>query len=567
MMPAKPLISCPHCDARFRAKDRSVLGRKTRCPKSREPFVAEECEPEALAEEDESPLRMPPRAHQAKTGTRRKPLSKRTVRLLVRWSVIAGVIVAAAIGVLAVDWKGTLNKTGLFTDTPEKLAAALQRCRSEADATLASGGNDKVTAAKLNAAEQELSELLIRVSRLEPIPDQQYDELLQRYPGAFANASGGGDALAGAVQGLTRSPAAGPTDPRQRRADQKVRSQLGLSPDQQYRVKETHDVRDPFGKVMGQWVVVEHESQSAAAARRGSQTRAAVGKLLGAISTLALKSSESSATNALRFGLRRIPEPRGKFEELEADVVNLVRSLNRRLANVASAQEFEALAPELDSAAARVRRTPTGEESDQSLIEQQQFAVELYRPYAVQSCLQMRALVNFLEGRYQPRPAFRKALSNLQAALPDQTLAANLVPARKLADEKPATPMGFGAESPLTPFGGAPSPPPGDSGANLADMMHQMIDQFVERHGREKVLLLKITGSLLPGTERTLYLMRLQKLTGPSADSVAFGLPGAVWIGVLYTGDIEALAKRIDFGKVLEIDTAGRTITVGVDTK
>src|SRR5262249_5559558 len=161
-------------------------------------------------------------------------------------------------------------------------------------------------------------------------------------------------------------------------------------------------------KVMGKWVVVEHETQAGAAARRSAQTRAAAGKILDMVSTLGLKSRENSATNALRFGLRRIPEPHGKAEEQQAEFVNVVRGLNRRLAHGTSRKGFEALIPEFESAAARLRSMPAGEApADGEQGEAQRLAADLYRPYSTQSVEQMRALINHLEGLYQPQTTFR----------------------------------------------------------------------------------------------------------------------------------------------------------------
>ena len=93
-------------------------------------------------------------------------------------------------------------------------------------------------------------------------------------------------------------------------------------------------------------------------------------------------------------------------------------------------------------------------------------------------------------------------------------------------------------------------------------MMQEMIDDFVKRYGKEKVLLVKITGRALSDGERGDFLTRVQKLTGPSRDTVAFGLPGATWIGVLYAGDMDEIASGVDFGEVLETDAAERTITI-----
>lgn len=566
-MPEQPLVSCPHCEARFRAKDRTVLGRKMRCPRCREAFVAEECGDERdESAGDDQPVRLPPpKSRPARPRAKRKPLSKATVRLIVRCCVVVAVIVAAGFGVFSVDWKTLAGRTGLFTDTPEKLASRLEKVRAEAQAAVASGGNDKATTDKVNAAERELADLLLRVSRLEPIPDADYDELLQRHPGAFANSSGGGEGLATAVQGLTRSPAAGPTNPRERMQDRKMRSELGLGPDQQYKIKETHEVRDPFGKVMGQWVVVEHETQAGAAARRSAQTRAGIGKLLSAVSTLALRTREDAATNALRFGLRRIPEPRGAAEERQATVVSAVRGLNRNLANVASAGDFDQLLPEFASATERVKGAQAAGAAADEPQEERTFAADLYRPYAMQSVLQMSALLSVLEGRYQLNDRFRGAVVDFRTALPDRALAAILGRFQKADVRKSAAPTGFDAPSSSLPFGiSAPSEPSEPPASGLSARMQSMIDEFVERNGKDKVLLVKLTGRALADAERMRYLGLVQKLTGRSSDSVAFGLPGATVIGVLYAGDLDAIASRVDFGTVTQTDDDERTITIDV---
>ncbi|MBI3863217.1 MAG: hypothetical protein HY290_15100 [Planctomycetia bacterium] len=611
-MAEKPLIRCPHCETSFRAKDRSIVGRKARCPECREGFVAEECddEPDEFADDDAPVHAPPPKSRRSRPAPQRRPLSKRTRQQIVRWSAIAGAVVVAGIVVLSVDWQGLINRSGLFTDTPEKLAAKLEKSRSAAQAVLASGAKDKATNSKIDASERELADLFLRISRFEPVADETYDDLLQRFPGAFASSAGGGDPLAGVLAGLTRSRAgAGAMDPRERQQDRQVRSQLGLGPDQNYRVKETQEVRDPFGNVMGKWIVVEHETPGAAAARRGNQLRSAIGNLFDSLSTMSLKSREDEATNALRIGLRRIPEPRNTSEKQEAEAVSTMRDLIRRLAHVSSVKEFDALIPEFENAATRLRRSPAGNKSDKSAAsddseesddesqtEEQIRAADLYRPYFAQSVLQMRAVINQLEGRYPPRAPFRKALASLQASIPDRKLAKNLTPARKIAGVADETAGGFALDkSPSRARSGADdspprggfglddkpsgggfglddSPSPQETGGNsrrdaekpgrMSDGVREMIDGFAKRNGKDKVLLVKFAGLTLRGSVLENYLERIKKLTGPSRDTVSYALPDATWIGVQYSGDLDKIAKQIDFGKAIEIDADTRTITV-----
>src|SRR5262249_8525911 len=153
------------------------------------------------------------------------------------------------------------------------------------------------------------------------------------------------------------------------------------------------------------------ENPLEAGQRQMRRTNNIVQNILGSISTLKLKQNERLATEALRIGLRRIPEPRSEAESLEADAVNSLRGLNRRLAAVTSGSDFEQLVPDFERGAEVMRE---GSQKRESVREQQpddvDFADNLYQPYVTHAVRQMRALINLLESRYQGRERFQSAV-------------------------------------------------------------------------------------------------------------------------------------------------------------
>jgi hypothetical protein len=119
------------------------------------------------------------------------------------------------------------------------------------------------------------------------------------------------------------------------------------------------------------------------------------------------------------------------------------------------------------------------------------------------------------------------------------------------------------ASDPNFPPSSAPKQGSGDSD-RLAENMQIQIDEFKQRHGKDHVLLLKITGRIPSITEFPEYFSRILKLTGPSRDNIAHTIPGAGYFGVTYSGDMESIAKQIDFAEVLSTDSDSRTITIKI---
>src|SRR5262249_44055870 len=285
----------------FRTRDRSIVERRARCPKCRAAFVVEHDveieDPFTPADDDESVRKRPPRRRPPKQS-RRRPFPTRRVLAIASWCAIGAAMLCAAGMLFLVDWKGIINKTGLFADSPEKVAAKLETCKADVQTMLAAQTSERSRLDNIDAAERRLADLFLRVSRLEPVADVVYDEVLQRHPGAFADGADGGRDLLGALQSAAASRPRMSTDPR----DREIRSQLALNPDDSYRVvkEETVEHRDPFGQTLAKWQVttveVKRENPLEAGQRQKRRTNKNVQKNLGSISTLKLKQHQPPAT-------------------------------------------------------------------------------------------------------------------------------------------------------------------------------------------------------------------------------------------------------------------------------
>jgi len=90
----------------------------------------------------------------------------------------------------------------------------------------------------------------------------------------------------------------------------------------------------------------------------------------------------------------------------------------------------------------------------------------------------------------------------------------------------------------------------------------QRVEEMIKEHGAEKVVVVRVYN--IPSIARTYIFSRLKELSGSSGVSQRGGI-GSQDFTLAPVSDIKALAAKLDFGEVSEVDTQKRVITIKVD--
>jgi hypothetical protein len=109
-------------------------------------------------------------------------------------------------------------------------------------------------------------------------------------------------------------------------------------------------------------------------------------------------------------------------------------------------------------------------------------------------------------------------------------------------------------------FGPGPQMGPGPRGGAPFNGPQQAIDQFRARAGAANTLVVQFEGETTREQSES-YRNALMQLTASQGHS-SVSVNNQLTLIVQYSGDVQALANQISFGKVLSVSAADRTIVV-----
>jgi HEAT repeat protein len=149
--------------------------------------------------------------------------------------------------------------------------------------------------------------------------------------------------------------------------------------------------------------------------------------------------------------------------------------------------------------------------------------------------------------RVQRIPGVFEALADAELAAFNSPLGPSLPFRFPSFGRPPLTPPG------MSPFSGPPSssPPPEDE-----------VQKFTRECGPDKILTVTVEG--VPGEQTSFVYAKIREAAG-ARGVLRTPSPGTVTATVGPVGDVQAAAKRIDFGQVTQVDPAGRKIAVKAD--
>lgn len=171
-----------------------------------------------------------------------------------------------------------------------------------------------------------------------------------------------------------------------------------------------------------------------------------------------------------------------------------------------------------------------------------------------------------MESRYKPQmeavvERMKKEVARIQGlpgvweALADAELAAFGSPLG------PALPFRFPSVSRTAPPGMTPFSGP-QSGSPSSPPPEDELQKFTRECGPDRILTVTVEG--VPGEQTSFVYAKVRGAAG-TRGVVRTPSPGTLTVTVGPVGDVQAAAKRIDFGQVTQVDAAGRKLTVKAD--
>lgn len=295
--------------------------------------------------------------------------------------------------------------------------------------------------------------------------------------------------------------------------------------------------------------------------------------------TLAIGFAISDVGMAMDVGWKEMPEPKNEFEELEHAVAIIERDIWRQLASVTTENQYRDVPQQLANVPDRYKELMTQQEELAKGDQSEKPRFPTYHDFTFGYGFQTASKLAQLKQDYGENSALDDVMQSISEATNDlrgvQIVAdiareeAESASRRGPGNRGPGF-RGPGRSGPVSTGPGSTGPgrnPGFNPPKSQEEAVSRMIDQFVNRYGKEKSVILRINGG---GDLRAQAGEIVDKVADIQATELGvkpknFIAPRqgeTTVIAFTYSGSLSEVTARIDFGEVVSTDTAKREIVV-----
>lgn len=274
-------------------------------------------------------------------------------------------------------------------------------------------------------------------------------------------------------------------------------------------------------------------------------------------SSIAMGLAYEDTVMAFEIGWRSLPAPENKDEELVHDKVEIQRDIWREVVAVTCKDHYDKLPNRLASFPSRYQEL---HDLQQEVTKQGPTAEKLITKYSKVSSSVSFHLAD-LKNRYETLYGINSALQEQLDAI--KKAKADLMGLQMFAHSQPHNVMPTPSGPPLIGF---PTKPTG-AFQTTEEAFSQVLTQFAQRHGAENTVILRIYSAVklrlqvgeivdkVAANEANKYGGKLKSFSSRRDGYITS-------IVFMYKGTIDEIVSRIDFGRVVSVDSREREIMV-----